>query len=217
MKQLLAGGALLALGACSIAQAAPNSFVPPSDKPATLDVFDGIELLGGGDIIIRQGTSYSFENTGDPNAWEIGVDDDTLILSCPDNKCKNSKKRSAIITLPRLENLALKGGGDIIIEGEYPGVHDLNMSLMGGGDIKVTGYFPDADELNISLMGGGDIDAYNVNAEDVNVSIKGGGDISVSASDELNVSILGGGDIRYRGNPKISKSVIGGGTVRPAR
>lgn len=218
MKQIIAFSALAILGACVYAQAAPDSFVPQSAVETNLESFEGVELRGGGDITIRQGASHSFENTGSANAWEIGVLDDHLILSCP-GKCNDWKRqdRTAIITLPNLEDVALKGGGDIVIEGEFPNADELNIALMGGGDIKVTGYFPSADEVNIAISGGGDIDAFNVNAKEANIAIKGGGDITVSARDELNVSILGGGDIKYRGNPEISKSILGGGTVRPAQ
>ena len=194
MKYLALILATTALSACVFSDAGADSLVPAVDRQMELSDFDSIELLGGGDITIRYDSEYSFTNTGSPEVWKLTLEKGNLVLGCPKDQCKGRITRTAVITLPRLENLSLKGGGDITVEGDFPA----------------------SDSLNISLFGGGDIDAYAIDAEDVNISIKGGGDISVSASDNLNISILGGGDISYRGSPRVSKSIIGGGDVHKA-
>ena len=183
MKTLTLAGATIALSitAYAIAQTTSGDPVAP---------FDGIELLGGADIEIVYGETHAFENTGDDNAWKLRRDGSTLVLDCP-KPCRN-KKRTAIITTPSLEDLELKGGGDI----------------------EVRGAFPPSNVFNIALMGGGDIDAAAITADTVNVAIMGGGDIDVSAIQELNASIMGGGEITYTGSPDVSKTILGGGRIK---
>lgn len=194
MKFLMLIAAALGLSACVFVNAETKGLVPGKGTEMKTDTFDGVSLLGGGEIIIRHGKTHTFLNTGSENAWKISTRDGDLILGCPD-PCKGNKQRTAIITTPHLESLSLKGGGDIDIEGD----------------------FPDSDNFSIALQGGGDINAYAIDAKSVNVSIMGGGDIKVSASDTLNVSIMGGGDVSYRGSPDVTKSVLGGGDIHPDR
>ena len=216
MKRFLMIPVLAMFSACSMNASVPGGYIPADMITTDLEPFQGVELRGGGDLVITQGDDHVFEITSEQGTWEIAVKDDLLIVGCPD-PCPKNKKRSANITLPNLEDIAVKGGGDIRVEGEFKSADTLNIALAGGADILIAGYYPNADTLNIAINGGGDIEAYNVNAREANVSINGGGDIALSASEELSVSIVGGGDIRYRGNPDISKSVIGGGAVRQVR
>jgi len=192
MKLLFVGLSAFALSACVVIHASPDTLMPAGSEKVTLNDFSGIELRGGGDIEIEHGAEFTFTDTGDRHDWKIGIEKGNLVLKC-DNPCTGRGRRSALITLPELENISLKGGGEIDVEGD----------------------FPDVRELNIAIHGGGDIDASDVRADEVNVSIMGGGEVDVHAVDELNVSIMGGGQINYRGTPEIHKSVLGGGGVYP--
>ena len=194
MKLLFVGAAALARSGCIVIHASPNNFTPMHWDDVETAEFDSVVLRGGGELLIRQGDGYGFENTGATDDWKIGVKDDSLILSCY-SPCRGSGPRSATITLPALENIVLTGGGEINVEGDFPG----------------------ARELNIAITGGGDIDAKAVPADEVNVSLTGGGEIDVTAINELNVSIIGGGQINYVGAPEVHKSVLGGGSVDPIR
>lgn len=191
---LAAGASALLLGACSFSGS--SSYADEAsglDYSKPLTAFDSVALKGGGALTIKHGDTYRFENTGSPDAWKVKIKSESLELSCK-KPCKN-KKLTGIVTLPVLSNLA----------------------LMGGGDIDVEGNFKTISELNIALMGGGDIDTMAAPADEVNVSLQGGGDIKVAANDLLNVSIMGGGDIKYRGNPKVNTSIMGGGDVRKVK
>ena len=191
MKILLTAVSAFALSGCIIVDAAPSSFAPTANAVTKLAPFDRVELRGGGEIMIRFSSDYTFENTSDNSYWAVGIDDDALVLSCY-KSCVGSNSRSGIVTMPRIEGLKIKGGADIDFEGA----------------------FEKRDEFKIELLGGGDVNAFAVPADKVDVSIKGGGDIKVSPSSELNVSIFGGGDVQYRGTPEVSKSIFGGGEVR---
>ena len=156
----------------------------------TQTTFDGVELRGGGEVLLQHGQSFSINAEAEQQGWIVGLDGNSLVLEC-DNQC-NSNGAAAVVTLPSVDNIALTGGGDLIVSGDFPNAH----------------------ELNIALVGGGEIDALSVPAEEVNISIVGGGDIDVAAASELNVSIIGGGAIGYRGTPEINRSVVGGGEIR---
>jgi len=190
MKMLFVGAAALALSGCIVIHAGPDDFEEMSWSEVENAEFDGVALRGGGDLLIRHGDAYSFENTGTADDWKVGVKDNTLIVSC-DRSCRGGGTRSATITLPSLENLVITGGGEVDVEGDFPG----------------------ARELNIAITGGGDIDAKAVPADEVNVALTGGGEIDVTAINELNVSIIGGGAINYVGAPEVHKTVLGGGSV----
>lgn len=190
MKLLAIGVAALALSGCIVVKASPDDLFTTSFDDQPPAKVESLDLRGGLDIVIRQGDRYGFENTGTSEGWKVGYKGDTMVIEC-DNKCRKSGNVKATVTMPRLENLSVKGGGEVVVEGS----------------------FPETNELNISLVGGGEIDTQAVRGREVNVSIVGGGEIDVTALDELNVSIVGGGEINYRGSPEVHRSVIGGGEV----
>lgn len=190
MKLLAIGIAAFTLTGCIVVKASPDELFVSSFDTQPASTVDSLDIRGGIDIVIRHGDEYGFENTGTSDGWKVGYKGETLVIEC-DNKCRRSGNVKATVTLPYVENISVKGGGEIALEGD----------------------FPQSSELNISLVGGGEIDASAVEASEVNVSIVGGGEIDVSAIRELNVSIVGGGEINYRGDPEINRSVIGGGQV----
>lgn len=190
MKLLAIGVATLALSGCIVVKASPDDLFTSSFDDQPPSRVESLDLRGGLDITIVQGDRYGFENTGTSEGWKVGYKGDTMVVEC-DNKCRKSGNVKGTVTLPSLENLSVKGGGEVVVEGD----------------------FPDSSELNISLVGGGEIDTMAISSREVNVSIVGGGEIDVIALDELNVSIVGGGEINYRGTPEVHRSVIGGGEV----
>lgn len=153
--------------------------------------FEGFTLRGGGEVLIQHGQTFAVNPEAEQQGWIIGLDDNVLVAEC-DRACRNNNADRVVITMPSLDNIAITGGGDMAVEGNFPDTH----------------------ELNIALVGGGQINALSVHANEVNVSIVGGGDINVAAATELNVSIIGGGEIGYVGSPEVNRSVIGGGAVR---
>ncbi len=190
MKMILALAAGIGLSAALIAHAATDKIDVVKGETLKLEDVNGVSLQGGGDLIIKKGSSYKFENTSSDSNWVLEYEDGGLKIKCP-KPCEGNKDRRATVTLKELKDL----------------------SIFGGGKVDVRGNFDDADEFNVVIMGGGYIDADDIPASKVNVVITGGGNISVYAKDELDVAIIGGGKVTYKGSPTIDKSIIGGGMV----
>ena len=182
------------LSGCIVINADDDDLDLVGSQNITQSNFDGLELRGGGDVHIQHGRTFSVNREAEAEGWIVGLDGDTLVLEC-DRQCRDKNADTIVVTLPSIDNIAITGGGDMMIDGD----------------------FPNTNELNIALVGGGDIDARSVQANEVNISIVGGGEIDVAAATELNVSIIGGGEIGYVGSPEVNRSVIGGGQVRQIR
>ena len=194
MKILFAAAALTLMSGCAMAGSGSTSYLAVSERAEDLPAFTSVVLRGGGELTLRYSDAYSLQNTGDQQAWDYRVEDGVLTIKCHD-RCSLWHNRSAVITLPRIDEFTIRGGGEISFEGA----------------------FEPTDSLEISINGGGEIDALAVPARNVDISIRGGGDISVNAEDSLNVSIFGGGEVSYTGEPEVSKSIFGGGVIRPIR
>lgn len=182
------------LAGCVVSASSGDLTVLKANEATLEQEVVGVNARGGVELIIQHGSEYKFENTGTSEGWKIGYENDTLVIEC-DRRCRKSGNQSATVTLPVLEDIALTGGGEIVVRGD----------------------FPDVSAIDIALTGGGEIDALAVTADEANVALVGGGEIRVSAVDELNASIVGGGEIGYRGSPELSRSVIGGGSVEQIR
>lgn len=191
MKLISALLAATLLSGCIVIHADDDDLDVVGAHNITQSHFDGVELRGGGEVIIQHGNTFAVNADAERQGWVVGLDGNTLVVEC-DDQCRDNNADEIIVTMASLQNIALTGGGEMTISGN----------------------FPDAHELNIALVGGGDIDALSIAADQVNVSIVGGGEIDVAAASELNISIVGGGEIGYRGSPEVSRSVIGAGEVR---
>jgi hypothetical protein len=167
-----------------------------AQTPISVPRFEGIQLRGGGDVVIRHGAQQRVTMlSGDRALAGFDVDrQGTLVIRPCRTSCRNQRLRVEIVT-PRLEAVAIQGGGSIRAEGGFPAASDFAVSIHGGGTI----------------------DTRAVRSRDVAASINGGGLIRVSAQNNLAASIVGGGAIRYVGDPRKAVSVIGGGAVTPER
>lgn len=164
--------------------------------------FEGIELKGGGSVVIRPGavqrvilvegsTSHSrirVEPAGRSGRARLVVD--ACAVRCP----SDYRLRIEIVT-PDLSALAVNGGGRIDVAGGFAARRDLAAAVNGGGQI----------------------DLRALAARDVAASVNGGGRLQVTATGSLAASINGGGAIVYRGDPRVTSAVRGGGAVTRGR
>jgi hypothetical protein len=188
IKPILAAAALLACYA-----AIPGA---TAQTPISVGRFDGIELRGGGELVIRHGAQQRVTMlSGDRAQAGFEVDrQGTLVIRPCRTTCRNQRLRVEVVT-PVLEAVAIRGGGTIRAEGG----------------------FPVADDIAVAIHGGGTIDTRAVPRRDVAAAIAGGGLIRVAAQRSLAASIVGGGAIRYTGDPQKTVSVNGGGAVTRER
>ncbi|HEX8193910.1 MAG TPA: DUF2807 domain-containing protein [Allosphingosinicella sp.] len=186
-KLILAAAALAGIAAVPGATA---------QTPISVPRFQGIELRGGGEMIIRHGAQQRVTLlSGDRALAGFDVDrQGTLVVRPCRTSCRNQRLRVEVVT-PRLEAVAIRGGGTIRAEGGFPA----------------------ADDVAVAVHGGGTIDTRAVPRRDVAAAVVGGGLIRVAAQRSLAASITGGGAIRYLGDPQKSVAIHGGGTVTPDR
>lgn len=155
--------------------------------------FDSIELEGGGHVIVRPGDTQTvrlIQGSLDHTRFTVNGERKLRIEAC-NSDCPHHYDLEVEITTPRIDALAISGGGAI----------------------ESAGNFASARHLALAIDGGGTIDARSVDAERAEVAIDGGGLIKVRAHGELTAAVDGGGDIRYWGNPHVTQAIDGGGAV----
>lgn len=204
---------------------------PSIDKNLNVSDFKSIDVSGGFDVILVQGSSESLTLTAQENLFEYikaKVDNGTLKIYTRNN-LRPTQPIKARITFKELSSLRVSGGGDTY--GETPvnaGALDVNISgggdfssvinteelkfnISGGGDTKIEGKIKD---YTISVSGGGDLDS-KVNAGSISCRIAGGGDLSLrneAQASNAEIEINGGGDADMKMSAeKLKCSVSGGG------
>ena len=181
-------------------------------------------------MIVEQGTKHSFSITAEPKvvaAISAKVEGNVLrIISTDDFNTKKSIKIK--VSLPALNNIALRSSGDILLNNWKAGSLDLLVS--GSGTIKALAINADkikamidgAGELSISgqcsnlkadIDGSGTIEAGDLITASAYTSINGSGDIKVRVTKLLHATVSGSGTINYQGNPKLTSTINGAGEV----
>lgn len=157
-----------------------QSFIPvkgsgmATDKTFNVTDFNGIEVSGGFDVILSQGTNESVTLSAQENLFEyIHVEVEQGILKIyTENNLMPTKPLKARVMFKNINNLQVSGGGDVKAE--------TNIS---------------AETLEIGMTGGGDIDA-NIEATNLSCNISGGGDANLNGtSGRLDVNMNGGGNL----------------------
>ena len=155
--------------------------------------FDSVELEGGGHVVLRYGEVQQVRLLrGSTEFTRFQVEDGRkLKIEICRNECPRHYDLDVEITTPRIEALAVSGGGRIEGTDGFPGPHKIALAVDGGGEIDTR-----ALEVGHAVA-----------------AIDGGGMIKLRASEELTAAINGGGDIKYWGNPKVTQAIEGGGEV----
>ncbi len=205
---------MLFSGACSQTLIPVKGTGPSIDKKLDISDFKGIDVSGGIDVILVQGSSESVTLTAQENLFEYitaKVDNGTLKIYTRNN-LRPTQPIKARITFKEISNLKVSGGGDI--HSETPlNVEALAVSISGGGDFSSV---INSEELKCNISGGGDAKIEG-KIKEYNVSISGGGDLeSKISAGSISCRITGGGDLFLRNEAQASKAEIeinGGGDV----
>ena len=173
----------------AIVAAAPLAAAEVVPVPA----FQSLELLGGGEVVLRNGPSQRVTIlSGSSQVTEFRVDRrGKLIISACRNRC------------PRRY--------DLKIEVQSPSVPAV--AVRGGGEITAASGFAPQQQLAAAVDGGGEIDLRAVRVGDFSGAVNGGGKILAGPSTKLAATVNGGGEIRYSGNPVTAVAINGGGAV----
>jgi hypothetical protein len=163
-----------------------------AQTPIRVAAFDSLQLHGGGEVILRHGAEQRVTLLeGDPNLASIGVerDGDLVIRPCR-RSCRNQRLRVVVVT-PRIDAVAITGGGLIRTEGPFPA----------------------RESVALAITGGGTLDARALAADDVVTAVTGGGSIRTTPRETLVAAVRGGGTILYSGDPAKTVAIDGGGSV----
>lgn len=155
--------------------------------------FDSVELDGGGHVTVTYGEAQRVRLIeGSTEYTRIAVEDGhkLRIEACRDN-CPHEYNLEVEIVTPRIDALAISGGGHI-------------EALPG---------FPPPRRIELAVDGGGTIDARALDTTNATAAIDGGGHINLRAEEKLTAAINGGGKVTYWGHPNITQVIDGGGRV----
>lgn len=186
-----------------------------TNKTYEVSNFSGIDVSGGFDVDLVQGSSESLVLSAQENLFEyLTVEVVGGILKVyVERNIIQTKGMKAKIYLKSINSLKVSGGGDVSSENTLD-FANLAVEISGGGDLKTN---LKTGELKCHLSGGGDA---NINGEigtyDLNIS--GGGDLqSEITSGIIQCSVTGGGDVTLKGQGKSTNaniSISGGGDLK---
>jgi len=169
----------------------------------TFNSFDGISLLGSGNVEIIHGNKNEviIHAPNDLIPYLITeVDNGTLKIGKRKKGWKKFKyfmeEIGYKITVKDIDHLKISGSGDINAD-ELNG-KNCKIMISGSGEIDVEKI--DAGKLDVGLSGSGDVEVENVRAKNIDVGISGSGDIELEGkTNELEISISGSGDFNGSG------------------
>lgn len=157
--------------------------------------FQSVELRGGGHVTISRGPAQSVTIVRGSTAYtRIHTDwsqPDRLVIDTCNADCPHEYDLDVAIVTPRIEGVAISGGGHIETAGAFGSQHSITAAVHGGGSI----------------------DTRTLDAQDATAAVDGGGEIRLTARHGLTAAINGGGRIRYRGDPSLTEAINGGGSV----
>jgi hypothetical protein len=155
--------------------------------------FDSVELHGGGHVVLRYGTAERVTLvSGSTEFTHFHVEHGhTLVIDACTYDCPSHYDLQIQILTPRIDAVAIEGGGHI-------------ESLPG---------FPAQGAITAAIQGGGRIDLNTIAAAKGSAAVNGGGRIRIHADQHLTAAVNGGGSIGYSGNPELTTVVNGGGSI----
>jgi len=198
--------------------------------------FNGVNISGGIDLYITQGTSASVkiearEDIQSDIMTEVKNGKLEIYFKTRGlfNLTLRSNSMKAYVTLPVLTNINASGGSDVYSQSVFK-INELMLTSSGGSDVKfeATGGKIDSKatggsdmtlrgkvaSFSVSASGGSDINAKDLEAVKVTASASGGSDVHIYVTTELKANANGGSDIYYKGNPaKISRDSSGGSDI----
>lgn len=249
---LVSAGALIALGASlSAAQDGERTAAGTTSRSYELGGFEGISVVGPHHVLVSVGPGFSVRAEGSQQTLddtEVEVENGKLKIHpigdgrwerrCGDRaddrgderrRCWNDYEAATFhVTLPRIDDAALVGGGDMRIdrvEGDtfsasVAGSGDLDVaalrvgdarfSIAGSGDLIARG---SAGRSRVSIAGSGNLRARDMTSTEASVSIAGSGNAALTVQNDAHVSIVGSGDVEIAGGARCSVSRMGSGKV----
>jgi hypothetical protein len=155
--------------------------------------FRSVQLRGGGHVLLRQGPQQRIvlvQGSTEYTRFRVKNDGHLVIDACDEN-CPRHYDLEVEVVTPRIEGVAIEGGGKIESE---------------------SGFGRQAS-IGVAIQGGGHIDLRSIDAEHADAAVNGGGNIALRAERSLEAAVNGGGSISYWGNPSVTSAVNGDGNI----
>ncbi len=194
--------------------------------------FDGIEVSGAFEIILRQGATEEVTVESDANLLPVirtEVVGGTLNIETT-KPVQHSTVMKVYVTVKDLKRIDVSGAVDITTEGRItvPGlsldasgasdsrldiaVQTLKLDCSGASKLKFSG---SATNVSMDLSGASDIFAYDLLAESYDIDISGAGNAQLNVSKKIRAQISGAGSVKYKGSPtEVDQSVSGAGSIK---
>ena len=187
--------------------------------------FDELEINGLFDVRITQGFDYSVELVGsekEKQKYKVSQHGKTLTIEYISNKKFNWKvnplnidKIKINITMPQLENLELKGAGDVIFSGfttdnldidvlgavdieGHVNARDIVISLAGASELELRG---EGNTMEATIQGNSRLKAYDFSTEKATVEANGISYAKVYVTRRLEIKEGVASKVSYRGEP----------------
>lgn len=194
--------------------------------------FDGIDMAGVGNLIVRQTGSTSLTVEGDDNIVPLIVTEvvnGKLVIRVQEKSNINPKTPLVYnVTVSDLNSLGLSGAGNVeasdikarnfstsisgaghVVIGNLA-ADSLELSLPGAGDVTLSG---NVGTQKVSISGAGRYKADDLKSETANVTTSGVGSATVWVTGTLNASISGVGSIQFYGSPAVVSHASGMGSI----
>ncbi len=194
--------------------------------------FNGIEVSGAFDIVMKQGATEEVIIESDANLLPL-IRTDVVggILKIETKKpVSHVTVMKVYITVKELKRIETSGAVDIRTDGrinvpelsiEASGATDskleiavtkLKLECSGASKIRFSG---SATDVSMELSGASDIFGYDLLAESYDIDISGAGNAQVNVSKKIHAEISGAGSVKYKGSPaEIDQSVSGAGSIK---
>jgi len=186
----------------------------PTTETRSVSAFDGVELSGSNNVVIRVGEARYVRVSGDDNLVRRVTTDvhaDTLVIDTTQGSFTTRLPMRVEIGIASLSAVTLSGSGTITISGvAQPSV---TVTISGSGIVHANGA---ADELDVTVSGSGQAELEALVSAAVRAVVSGSGLIAVTATESLDASVPGSGAIQYGGDPaSVTQNVTGSGAVTP--
>ena len=194
--------------------------------------FDGIDVSGAFDIILKQGTIEEVIVEADANLLPLirtEVDGSTLTIETK-KPIHHVTVMKVYITVKDLKRVDVSGAVDIHTEGRITvpelsidasgasdskmelGVQKLKLDCSGASKMRFSGF---ATDVSMDLSGASDIFGYDLLAETYYIEISGAGNAQLNVSKKIRAEISGAGSVKYKGSPsEVDQSVSGAGSIK---
>ncbi len=194
--------------------------------------FDGLEISGAFDVILRQGDPESVVIEADENLLPLittEVHGTTLVI---DNKksIKSPTTLKVFITFKDMKRMETSGAVDILAEnrltlGEFSlhtsgassitmglTVQKLGLNCSGASKLKLSGT---AVDVEADFSGACDVFAFDLVSENFKIDLSGAGKAQIHVTKKLDAEISGAGSVHYKGSPAmVNQSVSGAGAIK---